>query len=85
MLRVKNLFAGFIGYARDVYEMVTSVKIEDSDDDQLFYTKIFLNPSYNVRKYILNCVYYYNTSNFTNVLMPISAGNIKMYVIIIIL
>jgi hypothetical protein len=35
---------GFIGYASDIYEMITSKeKIEDNDDDQLFYTKIFLN------------------------------------------
>ena len=35
---------GFIGYAADVYEMISSGgTIKDDDDDQLFYTKIFLN------------------------------------------
>ena len=35
---------GFIGYAWDIYEMITSKeKIEDTEDDQLFYTKIFLD------------------------------------------
>lgn len=34
---------GFIGYAPNVYEMVTYQLIEDEDDDQLFYTQIFLN------------------------------------------
>ena len=35
---------GFIGYAPDIYEMIFSKeKIEDDEDDQLFYTKIFLD------------------------------------------
>ncbi|CAF1410609.1 unnamed protein product [Adineta steineri] len=35
---------GFIGYASDIYEMISSKeKIADDDDDQLFYTKIFLD------------------------------------------
>jgi hypothetical protein len=35
---------GFIGYASDIYEMITSKeKIDDKEDDQLFYTKIFLD------------------------------------------
>ena len=35
---------GFIGYASDVYEMIMSQgDVKDDDDDQLFYTKIFLN------------------------------------------
>ncbi len=34
---------GFIGYAPDVYSIITNAKIMDSDDDQLFYTKIFFN------------------------------------------
>ena len=42
---------GFIGYAPDVYEMIFSKeKIEDAEDDQLFYTKIFLNEETRVRK-----------------------------------
>jgi hypothetical protein len=34
---------GFIGYASDVYSIITSTQIMDNDDDQLFYTKIFFN------------------------------------------
>ncbi|KAK0167505.1 hypothetical protein PV327_004895 [Microctonus hyperodae] len=34
---------GFIGYASDVYEIITSSKISHTDDDQLFFTKIYLN------------------------------------------
>ncbi|XP_024936898.1 procollagen-lysine,2-oxoglutarate 5-dioxygenase 1 isoform X1 [Cephus cinctus] len=34
---------GFIGYASDVYAIVSSSDIKDQDDDQLFYTKIYLD------------------------------------------
>lgn len=34
---------GFIGYAGDLYEIITTEPIKDHEDDQLFYTKIFLN------------------------------------------
>ncbi|XP_015786267.1 procollagen-lysine,2-oxoglutarate 5-dioxygenase 1 [Tetranychus urticae] len=34
---------GFIGWAPQVYEIVSSSAIKDTDDDQLFYTKIYLN------------------------------------------
>lgn len=34
---------GFIGYAPIIYEIITSSKIDNADDDQLFYTKIYLN------------------------------------------
>ncbi|KAG8231866.1 hypothetical protein J437_LFUL011771 [Ladona fulva] len=34
---------GFIGYADDLYAIVSSSPIKDSEDDQLFYTKIFLD------------------------------------------
>lgn len=33
----------FIGYAPIIYDIVTSSNIDNSDDDQLFYTKIYLN------------------------------------------
>ncbi|XP_045163177.2 procollagen-lysine,2-oxoglutarate 5-dioxygenase 2-like isoform X2 [Mercenaria mercenaria] len=36
---------GFIGYARDVYEIISHNAVADSDDDQLYYTKIFLDES----------------------------------------
>lgn len=34
---------GFIGYANDIYDIITSTPVKDDEDDQLFYTKIFLN------------------------------------------
>lgn len=34
---------GFIGYASDIYEIITSSKILNTDDDQLFFTKVYLN------------------------------------------
>lgn len=34
---------GFIGYAADVYAVVTRTEIEDADDDQLFYTRAYLD------------------------------------------
>jgi hypothetical protein len=34
---------GFIGYASDIYEIITSSPVKDNDDDQLYYTKVFLN------------------------------------------
>ena len=32
-----------MGYAPDLYEMVTSSDLANTDDDQLFYTNIFLD------------------------------------------
>lgn len=41
---------GFIGYASDIYEMIFSKEtVEDTEDDQLFYTKIFLDENLRVR------------------------------------
>lgn len=37
------LFSGFIGYAPDVYSVVSSRDIRNDDDDQLYYTQIFIN------------------------------------------
>lgn len=39
---------GFIGYAKDLIEIVNYKEINDMDDDQLYYTKIFLDQ--NLRK-----------------------------------
>ncbi|KAK6177441.1 hypothetical protein SNE40_015540 [Patella caerulea] len=36
---------GFIGYAKDIYEIVSYKSIQDNDDDQLYYTKIYLDES----------------------------------------
>ena len=35
--------AGFIGYAREVCEMIYYQPIKNEEDDQLYYTEIFLN------------------------------------------
>lgn len=32
-----------MGYASYVYEIVTSSPLKDEDDDQLFYTKVYLD------------------------------------------
>lgn len=34
---------GFIGYAPEIYEIVSQWKLRDNDDDQLFYTLIYLD------------------------------------------
>ncbi len=37
---------GFIGYAKDIYAIVTAKEIDDKDDDQLYYTKLFLDKDF---------------------------------------
>ena len=44
-----NCVAGFIGYAPDVYAVVTHADIAHGDDDQLYYTRIFLDGDIQVR------------------------------------
>ncbi|XP_064108903.1 procollagen-lysine,2-oxoglutarate 5-dioxygenase 1-like [Macrobrachium nipponense] len=34
---------GFIGYAPEVYKVVSAAEVDNSDDDQLYYTKVFLD------------------------------------------
>ncbi|BFZ23213.1 hypothetical protein BsWGS_26252 [Bradybaena similaris] len=34
---------GFIGYAREVYELTNYQPVKDTDDDQLYYTRLYLN------------------------------------------
>ncbi|XP_028968240.1 procollagen-lysine,2-oxoglutarate 5-dioxygenase [Galendromus occidentalis] len=36
---------GFVGFAPAIHKIATHVAIQDEDDDQLFYTKIYLDPS----------------------------------------
>ena len=36
--------AGFIGYATYIHRIVQQWNLEDNDDDQLFYTKIYIDP-----------------------------------------
>nr|CAD7570779.1 unnamed protein product [Timema californicum] len=40
---IMDIVVGFIGYASELYRLITSSKVDDTDDDQLFYTKIYLN------------------------------------------
>lgn len=40
---------GFIGYASDVYEILDKAAIKDEDDDQLFYTTIYLQDELRLR------------------------------------
>jgi len=40
--------SGFIGYAKDVYEIISYTEVADTADDQLYYTNIFLDPTLRV-------------------------------------
>ncbi|XP_041925376.1 multifunctional procollagen lysine hydroxylase and glycosyltransferase LH3 [Alosa sapidissima] len=40
---------GFIGYASDLYNIVKQWKLKDNDDDQLFYTRIYLDKEQRTR------------------------------------
>lgn len=48
-LCVRMRTPGFIGYAPNLSKLVAEWKGQDSDSDQLFYTKIFLDPEKRVR------------------------------------
>lgn len=37
-------FTGIIGYAPNVHKIVQQWNLNDNDDDQLFYTKVYLDP-----------------------------------------
>jgi hypothetical protein len=39
---------GFIGKAIDIFNMINSFHLNDSSDDQLFYTKLFLSKKYKI-------------------------------------
>lgn len=40
---------GFIGYASDVYKILDTALIKDEDDDQLFYTTVYLHEDLRLR------------------------------------
>ena len=42
------VYAGFMGYAPELVEIVQQWKHKDNDDDQLFYTKIYLDKAQRV-------------------------------------
>ena len=50
-------FAGFIGYAPYIYRLLHQGDINDDDDDQLYYTKIFLDKTKRVsgRECVMEC------------------------------
>lgn len=48
-----NSFAGFIGYATDIYKLIGGSSLRSDDDDQLFYTKSFLDKTLRVRKNVM--------------------------------
>ena len=37
---------GFIGYAKDIYDVVTHHEIQNHEDDQLYYTKLYLDENF---------------------------------------
>lgn len=41
--------SGFIGYAPEISAIVQQWKYKDSDDDQLFYTRIYLDKTHRVK------------------------------------
>ena len=41
--------SGFIGYLPNIKQMVANWTGEDSDSDQLFFTKIYIDPAKKVR------------------------------------
>lgn len=49
---VLSLSLGFIGYVPNLKEMVADWTGEDSDSDQLFFTKIYINPEKRVGIYL---------------------------------
>lgn len=42
---------GFVGYASVIADIIADDKISDTDDDQLYYTKIYLDETKRVRGY----------------------------------
>lgn len=47
--------AGFVGYSREFHSIVTYKKVADTDDDQLYYTKQYLDAERRVRRSV--CVH----------------------------
>merc|ERR1711974_391736 len=40
---------GFIGFAEDIYAIVSDHDINDQDDDQLYYTKLYLDSDFRTK------------------------------------
>ena len=43
-----KLVIGYMGYGPDIYALLWNHKIEDTDDDQLYYTLLYLDESLRV-------------------------------------
>lgn len=46
------LSLGFMGYAPEVHKLIWDHEIKDSDDDQLYYTKLYLDADTRVCMYL---------------------------------
>ena len=68
-------FIGFIGYATDLYNIVKQWKLKDNDDDQLFYTKIYLDKEQRVSVCVCVCV---RTCVFSLPLFAVMAVKFKL-------
>jgi len=51
------IFTGFIGVAKDIVEIINHKNINDMDDDQLYYTKIFLDKNLRVSQVYFHGIY----------------------------
>ena len=40
---------GFMGYAPEMYVLISDHEVKDTDDDQLYYTKLYLDQDVRVR------------------------------------
>lgn len=47
------LHPGFIGYAKNIKKMVSDWSGKDDDSDQLFYTKLYINPEKRVSFFVI--------------------------------
>ena len=41
---------GFMGYAPEIYELIWHHEVQDTDDDQLYYTKLYLDEDIRVSR-----------------------------------
>lgn len=55
---LSHISAGFMGYAPEMYALISDHEVKDTDDDQLYYTKLYLDQDVRVRCVILCELYY---------------------------
>lgn len=46
---------GFVGYASVIADIIADHQISDTDDDQLYYTEIYLDETKRVSGYVFTC------------------------------